>query len=84
MPAPSPRPRAEVVIDLDAIRHNVAILAGSAATSGADTMVVVKADGYGHGAVDVAAAALQAGAGALGVCSVDEAMALRDAAIGAP
>ncbi|MGH3786835.1 MAG: alanine racemase [Pseudonocardiaceae bacterium] len=79
-----PRPRAEAVIDLDAIRHNVGILAGRAAASGAATMAVVKADGYGHGAVDVAAAALQAGACALGVCSVDEALALRRAGIDAP
>ncbi|MFN2535041.1 MAG: alanine racemase [Pseudonocardiaceae bacterium] len=71
------RPRAEVVIDLAAIRHNVAILARCAEASGAVTMAVVKADGYGHGAVDVAVAALQAGAGALGVCSVDEALDLR-------
>lgn len=80
----SGRPRAEVVIDLDAVRHNVGILAGSAAASGATTMVVVKADGYGHGAADIAAAALQAGAGALGVCSIDEALALRHAGIEAP
>ncbi|MGH3872254.1 MAG: alanine racemase [Pseudonocardiaceae bacterium] len=78
------RPRAEVVIDLDAIRHNVGILARTAAVSGAVTMAVVKADGYGHGAVDVAAAALQAGAGALGVCSIDEALALRHGGIDAP
>jgi alanine racemase len=76
------RPRAEVVIDLDAVRHNVGILVEAAA--GAATMAVVKADGYGHGAVDVASAALQAGASALGVCSVDEALALREAAIDAP
>src|ERR687894_2912451 len=78
------QPRAELVIDLDAIRHNVEILAGCAAASGAVTMAVVKADGYGHGAVDVAVAALQAGAGALGVCSVDEALALRHSGIDAP
>ena len=78
------RPRAEVVIDLAAIRHNVSILAQRAARSGAVTMAVVKADGYGHGAVDVAAAALQAGAGALGVCSVDEALELRRSGIDAP
>ncbi|MGH3720846.1 MAG: alanine racemase [Pseudonocardiaceae bacterium] len=83
MTAP-PRPRAEVVIDLDAIRHNVGILVGCAAASGAATMAVVKADGYGHGALDVAVAALQAGAGALGVCSVDEALALRQGGIDAP
>lgn len=78
------RPRAEVVIDLGAVRRNVEILAGSAAASGAATMAVVKADGYGHGAVDVATAALQAGASALGVCSVDEALALRHAGLEAP
>jgi alanine racemase len=81
---PAARPRVEVVIDLDAIRHNVGILAGCAAASGAATMVVVKADGYGHGAIDVAAAALQAGASALGVCSVEEALALRHGGIDAP
>lgn len=81
MQGSSARPRAEVVIDLDAVRHNVEILAGCAAASGAATMVVVKADGYGHGAVEVAAAALQAGATALGVCSVDEALALRHGGI---
>ena len=48
-------PRAEVVIDLDNLRHNVAYLDGLAAN--ADTMAVVKADGYGHGAVDVSRAA---------------------------
>jgi len=80
----SPCPRAEVVIDLDAIRHNVGILVGCAAASGAATMAVVKADGYGHGALDVARAALQAGASSLGVCSVDEALALRRGGIDAP
>ena len=81
--SPAP-PRAEVVVDLDAIRHNVAFLSASAAASGAATMAVVKADGYGHGAVEVATAALQSGASWLGVCSVAEATALRDAGIGAP
>ncbi|HKR52274.1 MAG TPA: alanine racemase [Pseudonocardiaceae bacterium] len=83
-PVSAVRPRVEVVIDLDAIRHNVGILARGAAASGAVTMAVVKADGYGHGAVDVAEAALQAGAGVLGVCSVDEALALRHGGIDAP
>ncbi|HEX2131637.1 MAG TPA: alanine racemase [Actinophytocola sp.] len=75
-------PRAEVVVDLGAIRHNVALLAARA--SGAATMAVVKADGYGHGAVPVARAALEAGATWLGVCSLGEALALRDAGIDAP
>jgi alanine racemase len=47
-------------------------------------MAVVKADGYGHGAVEVASAALDAGATWLGVCTLEEAAQLRDAGIGAP
>jgi alanine racemase len=84
MPMLPPQPRVEVVIDLDAIRYNVGILAGLAAASGAATMAVVKADGYGHGAVDVAVAALQAGASALGVCGINEALALRHNGVEAP
>jgi alanine racemase len=80
----APAPRAEVLVDLDALRHNVALLAGLAARTGAATMVVVKADGYGHGAVDVARAALTAGATWLGACSLAEALALREAGITAP
>jgi alanine racemase len=73
--------RAEAAVDLAAIRHNVALLAGSAARSGAETMAVVKADGYGHGAVLVAEAALASGASWLGVCTMDEALQLRRAGI---
>ncbi|MEU6152526.1 alanine racemase [Actinosynnema sp. NPDC047251] len=75
-------PRAEVVIDLDNLRHNVEYLARLA--SRAETMVVVKADGYGHGAVEVARAALEAGATWLGSCSLAEALVLRAAGISAP
>ncbi|MFD2422320.1 alanine racemase [Amycolatopsis pigmentata] len=75
-------PRAEVVVDLDAVRHNVALLAGRA--TGAAVMTVVKADGYGHGAAPVARAALEAGASWLGVASLAEALALRAAGITAP
>ncbi|HUQ57863.1 alanine racemase [Lentzea sp.] len=74
--------RSEVVVDLGALRHNVALLAGLAPA--ADTMAVVKADGYGHGAVEVARAALEAGATWLGSCSTQEALALRAAGIQAP
>jgi alanine racemase len=80
----SPAPRAEAVVDLDAVRHNVALLAGSAAASGAATMAVVKADGYGHGAATVGRAALSAGAGWLGVATLEEALDLRSAGISAP
>lgn len=77
-------PRAEVTVDLGAIAHNVTLLSGRAAASGAATMAVVKADGYGHGAVPVARAALGAGATWLGSCSLAEALALRTAGITAP
>jgi len=73
-------PRA--VIDLDAIRHNVGVLIRAAAP--AKVMVVVKADGYGHGAAAVAKAALEAGASELGVATVPEALALRAAGVTAP
>ncbi|HVL85190.1 MAG TPA: alanine racemase [Pseudonocardia sp.] len=79
-----PAPAVEAIVDLDAVRHNVALLAGAAARSGAATMAVVKAEGYGHGAVPVARAALEAGATWLGVCTLDEALELRAAGIDAP
>ena len=71
-------------MDLAAVRHNVALLTAAAAGSGAATMAVVKADGYGHGAAAVSRAALDAGASWLGVCTLDEALALRAAGITAP
>jgi alanine racemase len=73
--------QAEVRIDLDAIRANVARL--KAGTT-ADLMAVVKADGYGHGAVPSARAALSGGATWLGVCTLGEALELRAAGITAP
>jgi alanine racemase len=78
------RPRVEAHIDLDALAHNVDLLAGLARRSGAATMAVVKADGYGHGAVDVARTALASGATWLGVCTLGEAAELRAAGIDAP
>jgi alanine racemase len=74
-------PRAEAVVDLDALRHNVSLLAERAQAA---VMAVVKADGYGHGAVPVARAALRAGATWLGSCSAAEAVDLRKAGIEAP
>lgn len=73
------RPRAEALVDLAAVRHNVDVL--RAAAPGAALMAVVKADGYGHGAVPIAKAALEAGATWLGVCTIDEALALRAAGL---
>ncbi|GAA1056047.1 alanine racemase [Agromyces luteolus] len=75
-------PFREAVIDLDAVRDNVAALAATVAPAG--VMAVVKADAYGHGAEHVARAALAGGADRLGVADLDEALALRDAGIEAP
>ncbi|WP_142038651.1 alanine racemase [Arthrobacter sp. SLBN-100] len=80
--AQDPRDERSAVIDLDAIRHNVRRLA--AAASPAKVMAVVKADAYGHGAVPVARAALEAGAAWLGVAHISEALALRAAGIDVP
>jgi alanine racemase len=75
--------QAEVRIDLDAVRHNVCRLRAAASPS-AELMAVVKGDGYGHGMLPVARAALDAGADWLGVCTLDEALTLRAAGITAP
>src|SRR5919206_530144 len=69
--------RSEITIDLGAIRHNARRLLD--ALDGAELWAVVKADGYGHGAVDVGRAALEAGASALCVAAVDEGIELRRA-----
>ncbi|HTR69574.1 MAG TPA: alanine racemase [Mycobacteriales bacterium] len=69
-------------IDLDAIRSNVSTLCAKAGP--AAVMAVVKADGYGHGAVASARAALDGGARWLGVATVAEALELRAAGIDAP
>jgi alanine racemase len=76
--------RAEARIDLTAIRDNVAVLAARASTSGAGVMAVVKADGYGHGMLQSARAALAGGASWLGVATIDEALALRAAGVKEP
>jgi alanine racemase len=76
-PLPDPVARAEIVVDLDAIAHNVATL--RARVAGAQMMTVVKADGYGHGLVPVARAARAGGAEWLGAAVVEEALALRAA-----
>ena len=78
----SPGVLAEAVVDLGAIEHNVRVLREHAGP--AQLMAVVKADGYGHGATQVARAALAAGAAELGVATVDEALALRADGITAP
>jgi alanine racemase len=67
--------RSELTIDLAAVRRNVRTLLR--ALEGAALWAVVKADGYGHGAVDVSRASLDAGADALCVATVAEALELR-------
>ncbi len=67
--------RSELVIDLGAIRRNVRTL--RRAIGRTELWAVVKADGYGHGAAEVGAAALAEGAAALCVATVPEGLALR-------
>ena len=67
--------RSELTVDLGALRRNVATLRRALGES--ELWAVVKADGYGHGASDAARAALDAGATALCLATVPEALALR-------
>lgn len=69
-------------IDLDAIRHNVEMIRAAVAPSA--VWAVVKANGYGHGAVDVARAAMSSGVEGLCVAFVQEGIELRRAGIDAP
>jgi alanine racemase len=83
MPGPEGTSRpAWAEVDLGAVAHNVGIL--RRVTAPASLWAVVKADAYGHGALDVAAAALDAGAAGLAVALVEEGIALRDAGVRAP
>jgi alanine racemase len=67
--------RSEITVDIGAVRRNARTLLR--ALEGGELWAVVKANGYGHGAADVAGAALGAGATALCVATVPEALALR-------
>ncbi|MEU5534549.1 alanine racemase [Streptomyces sp. NPDC020362] len=71
--------RARAEIDLAALRANVRTLRARA--KGAALMAVVKSDGYGHGAVPCARAAVEAGATWLGTATPEEALALRAAGL---
>jgi alanine racemase len=71
-----------IEVDLDAFRHNVRTLAAIVAP--ARTMLAVKADGYGHGMIPIARAAIEAGADSLAVLDVDAALGLRAAGITVP
>jgi alanine racemase len=74
-------PAAWAEIDASAVAHNARALAALVAP--ADLCAVIKADGYGHGAVTVARAALDGGARSLAVAQVGEGVALRDAGVDA-
>ncbi len=75
--------RAWVEIDLDAIKHNLKTIKEHL---GGQTkmMAVVKADGYGHGAIEVAKTALESGAEWFGTALIDEAIQLRNAGVEEP
>ncbi|MFC7497368.1 MULTISPECIES: alanine racemase [unclassified Nocardioides] len=80
-PRTSAPTRPQLTIDLAAVAANTRLLADRA---GGELMAVVKADGFGHGAVDVARTALAHGATRLGVTTLDEAWPLRDAGLAVP
>ncbi|MBA3340000.1 MAG: alanine racemase [Geodermatophilaceae bacterium] len=73
--------RAEIVVDLDAIADNVSALKARAQRP---LMAVVKADGYGHGLIPSAMAAVRGGADMLGVTVIEEALDLRRAGVTVP
>lgn len=71
------------VINLDQLAANVGVLRGLIGDA-TKLMSIVKADGYGHGAIPVAKTALASGANELGVATVEEGARLRDAGVEAP
>ena len=81
-PASDAAPLRRARIDAGAIADNVRALRAAAGTP--EFLAVVKADGYGHGAVTAARAALEGGATWIGVADPEEALALRRAGVDAP
>jgi len=75
--------RAWVEVDLTAIRHNVQQLK-SMLIAPTELMAIVKADAYGHGAIDVSQTAIEAGAAWLGVATIPEGIQLRCAGLTVP
>ncbi len=75
--------RAWIEVDLAAIKHNVQQLK-SLLTAPTELMAIVKADAYGHGAIDVSQTVIEAGASWLGVATIPEGIQLRCAGITAP
>ncbi|MFM2159334.1 MAG: hypothetical protein RLZZ124_1808, partial [Cyanobacteriota bacterium] len=83
VPRPHPRQRAWVEVSEAALESNARALRASLAP-GSALMAVVKADGYGHGAVPVARAAAAGGASCFGVATLQEGVELRQAGIDHP
>ncbi|MBG6107350.1 alanine racemase [Frigoribacterium sp. CG_9.8] len=77
----NPTPLATRIVDHGAIARNIGRIREITATP---ILAVVKADGFGHGIIEVATTALRSGAAWLGIATVDEALALRSAGIDAP
>lgn len=75
--------RAWIEVDLTAIKHNVQQLK-SMLTSPTELMAIAKADAYGHGAIEVSQAAIEAGASWLGVATIPEGIQLRCSGITIP
>lgn len=76
-------PTTRVVVDADALAHNTAVVR-ERVNERARLMAVVKGDAYGHGLIEASRVFLEAGATWLGVSSVAEGVALREAGIAAP
>ncbi|PFO84206.1 MULTISPECIES: alanine racemase [Bacillus cereus group] len=73
-----------VEVNLDAIKHNVREFKKRVNDENMTMMAAVKANAYGHGAVEVAKAAIEAGVNQLAVAFVDEGIELREAGISVP
>ncbi|MBR5961171.1 MAG: alanine racemase [Clostridia bacterium] len=76
-------PRNRRIVDLSAIEHNMRLIR-NAVPKTAKVLAVVKADGYGHGSVETARAAIAGGAEMLAVAAVHEGIHLREAGITTP
>ncbi|MCX8036032.1 MAG: alanine racemase [Candidatus Sumerlaeia bacterium] len=76
------RARNEVTVHLDALANNLGAI--RARISPARLLLTVKKDAYGHGLAEVSATAQKAGADYLGIASIGEALALRQAGVGLP
>ncbi|MCM3738442.1 alanine racemase [Bacillus cytotoxicus] len=73
-----------VEVNLDAVKHNVREFKNRVDDESITMMAAVKANGYGHGAVEVAKAAIEAGIHQLAVAFVDEGIELREAGVTVP